>query len=131
MAAEVQERFEVIEECYEFMLAYAAQGLASDRGSESGRQVREFLNRAVSALIGLPEHCAEAIGGHRPAFLDTLARDANDSLAAIELVLAQPSISSQLIDNLNASVHLRALLTDVFLLGEVLSGQQVALARAI
>jgi hypothetical protein len=131
MAAEVRERFEVLEECYEFMLAYAAQGLLTDRGSESGRQVREFLRRAANALIGLPEHCAEAMGGDRPAFLDVLARDANDSLAAIELVLAQPSISSQLIDNLNASVHLRAILTDVFLFGEVLSGQHVALAKAI
>ena len=35
---------------------------------------------------------------------------------AIELVLAQPAISSQLIDNLNASMHLRALLTDLFLI---------------
>ena len=46
-------------------------------------------------------------------------RDAQDSLAALELVLAQPAISSQLIDNLNASIHLRALLTDLFLIGEV------------
>jgi hypothetical protein len=36
------------------------------------------------------------------------------------VVLAQPAISSQLIDNLNASIHLRALLTDLFLLGEIL-----------
>jgi hypothetical protein len=35
------------------------------------------------------------------------------------MVLAQPAISSQLIDNLNASIHLRALLTDLFLIGEV------------
>jgi hypothetical protein len=49
-----------------------------------------------------------------------LDRDARDSLAAIELVLAQPSISSQLVDNLNASVHLRTLLTDLFLVGEIL-----------
>jgi hypothetical protein len=35
-------------------------------------------------------------------------------------VLAQPSISSQLIDNLNASIHLRALLTDLFLVEEIL-----------
>ena len=126
MAADIEKRFEVIEECYEFMLAYAAQGLASDKGSESGRQVREFLNRAVCALSGLGEGCTEAIRGARPPFLAVLDRDARDSLAAIELVLAQPSISSQLIDNLNASVHLRALLTDVFLLGEVLRAQQVA-----
>ena len=40
--------------------------------------------------------------------------------AAIRLVLAQSSIGSQLIDNLNASIHLRALLTDLFLLDEAL-----------
>jgi len=49
-----------------------------------------------------------------------LERDAADSLAAIDLVLAQPALSSQLIDNLNASSHLRALLTDLFLVGEIL-----------
>jgi hypothetical protein len=130
MAAEILERFEVIEECYEFMLAYAAQGLASDKGSESGRKIREFLNRAVNALIGLPDRCAEEMGDGRPSFLAVLERDASDSLSAMELVLAQPAISSQLIDNLNASVHLRALLTDVFLLGEVLRAQQVAAKSA-
>jgi hypothetical protein len=112
------------------MLAYAAQGLASDKGSESGSQIREFLNRAVNALIGLPDRCAEAMGEGRPSFLVVVERDATDSLAALELVLAQPAISSQLIDNLNASVHLRALLTDVFLLGEVLRAQKVAARSA-
>jgi hypothetical protein len=126
MTADILERFEVIEECYEFMLAYAAQGLASDQGTESGRQVRQFLNRAVDALSGLATRCSEAMANERPAFLAVLERDASDSLAAIELVLAQCSISSQLIDNLNASVNLRALLTDVFLLGEVLRAQRVA-----
>jgi hypothetical protein len=53
-----------------------------------------------------------------------LARDAQSSLAAIELVLAQPAISSQLIDNLNASLHLRALLTDLFLITEILELRQ-------
>jgi hypothetical protein len=130
MSAEILERFEVIEECYEFMLAYAAQGLASDKGSESGKQVGAFLNRAVNALTGLRESCAEAMGDDRPAFLAVMERDASDSLAAIELVLAQPAVSSQLVDNLNASVHLRALLTDVFLLGEVFRTRQVAAQSA-
>ena len=44
--------------------------------------------------------------------------------AAIQLVLAQPSISSQLVDNLNASIHLRALLTDLFLIDEVLKARR-------
>ena len=128
--SKIWEHFEAIEECYEFMLAYAAQGLPRDEGSESGRQVREFLSRAVEALGGLVESCAVTMqeeglerGDRLDAFLDVLDRDARDSLAAMELILAQPAISSQLIDNLNASMHLRALLTDVFLLGEVLRGQ--------
>ena len=37
---------------------------------------------------------------------------------AVALVAAQPRISSELIDNLNASIHLRAVLTDLFLLSE-------------
>ena len=49
-----------------------------------------------------------------------LDRDARDALAAVQLVQVQPSISSQLVDNLNASIHLRALLTDLFLLDEIL-----------
>jgi hypothetical protein len=130
MLAEIWSRCDAVEECYEFMLAYAAQGLPSDQGSESGRQVREFLHRAVNALEGLSETCALAVKeeGLEPAdkylaFFAVLDRDARDSLAAIELVLAQPAISSQLVDNLNASIHLRALLTDLFLVSEILRPQ--------
>ena len=130
MLAEVCDRCEAVEECYEFLLAYAAQGLPSDQGSKSGGQVREFLHRATEALKGLPEACAMTVKqeGLEPeakylAFIAVLDRDCRDSLAAIEVVVAQPAISSQLIDNLNASIHLRALLTDLFLLGEILRKQ--------
>ena len=64
--------------------------------------------------------------GRYDAFLAVLARDAADSLAALELVRAQPMLSSQLIDNLNASIHLRALLTDIFLIDEILKLQSAA-----
>lgn len=126
MAIEFLERCETIEECYEFMLAYAGQGLPSDEGSSAGSQIRGFLQRAEKALIGLAKTCAAAVNEEQfepreryEAFISVLDRDARDSLAAIQLVLAQPSISSQLIDNLNASIHLRALLTDLFLVGEI------------
>jgi uncharacterized protein YutE (UPF0331/DUF86 family) len=130
MLAEISNRCDAVEESYEFMLAYAAQGLPSDQGSTSGGQVREFLHRTVKALAGLAETCAMAVKeeGLKPAekylaLFTVLDRDARDSLAAIELVLAQSSISSQLIDNLNASIHLRALLTDLFLVGEIVRKQ--------
>jgi hypothetical protein len=46
------------------------------------------------------------------AFREVMDHDARQSIAALQLVLIQPSISSQLVDNLNACVHLRALLTE-------------------
>jgi len=116
-----------IEECYEFMLAYAAQGVVEEAGSSASGQLRTFLQRAELALDGLAGSCRAAVDedGLQPvdryvAFIDVLDRDARSALAAVGLVLAQPSISSQLIDNLNASIHLRALLTDLFLIDEIL-----------
>ena len=130
MSADISDRCDTIEECYEFMLAYAAQGLPTDEGNKSGKQIREYLGRAVTAISALAEGCATAVkqeplesAERYKAFFAVLDRDARDSLAAIELVLAQPSISSQLIDNLNASIHLRALLTDLFLVSEIVRTQ--------
>lgn len=129
---ELADRVNAIEECYEFMLAYAAQGLPADTGVQSGGQLREFLRRAADALSGLAEAYSATISqeGLQPAeryqaFLAVLARDAADALAAIELVRAQPTVSSQIIDNLNASAHVRALLTDVFLIDEILKAHAV------
>ena len=60
-----------------------------------------------------------------------LARDAKDAQASIQLALAQPSISSQMIDNLNASIHLRALLTDLFLIDEIVRPEAASIPSAI
>jgi hypothetical protein len=132
MLADIAERCNTIEESYEFMLAYAAQGLPTDSGSQSGGQIREYLSRAANAMRGLAESCAKALQKEQRepaeryhAFFEVLVRDAADSLAAIDLVLVQPGISSQLIDNLNASIHLRALLTDLFLLTEIAKPQPI------
>lgn len=109
------------------MLAYAAQGLAGDAGSQSGGQLREFLTRAVAAMSVLSDLFSKVVerealepADRYRAFLAVIDGDARNALAAMQLVLAQPSISSQLIDNLNASIHLRALLTDLFLIDEIL-----------
>lgn len=133
MLEDVRDRCNTVEECYEFMLAYAAQGLAADAGTDKGSQLRNLLGRAVEALNGLTQAYESAIGNgalapaekHR-AFLAVLEMDSRHALAAMELVLSQPAISSQLIDNLNASIHLRSLLTDLFLVDEVAKVRQSA-----
>ena len=120
-------RCDAIEEAYEFMLAYAAQGLPHEQGSASGSQIREFLRKCERALDGLAEAARRSVreldreeAAPFEAFVDVLDRDARNARAAVRLVLAQPAIGSQLVDNLNASSHLRAVLTDLFLLDEAL-----------
>ena len=127
---ELERRCNAIEECYEFMLAYAAQGLPSDHGSQAGGQLRTFLERCDEALRDLAKLFTQIVEqeGLQPAdryqaFIAVLDRDARSAGAAVQLVLAQPVISSQLIDNLNASIHLRALLTDLFLIDEIVKVQ--------
>ena len=135
---EISDRCAAIEECYEFMLAYAGQGLNGDEGSHSSGEVRDFLRRAAEALSGLAEAYAAAIKerNFQPAetyndYMTVLDADARASLAAVQLVLAQATISSQLIDNLNASIHLRALLTDLFLIDEIMKPQRTQVKPAI
>jgi hypothetical protein len=125
--AELEQRIEAIESGYEFMLAYAAQGRDTDKGAAAGRNVRDYLERMSAALVGLGgviSECASEIdpkiGAASAAFFGAVEADANVARAAVELVLARPDISSQLIDNLNASIHLRALLTDLFIVDEAL-----------
>jgi hypothetical protein len=124
-------RCDAIEAAYEFMLAYAAQGLPNEHGGTSGSQIRDFLRKCDTALTGLGDalrRCAPQITSSPPssppssydAFVRIVERDIEGAQAAIQLVLAQPSIGSGIIDNLNASTHLRAVLTDLFLLDDVL-----------
>lgn len=128
---ELARRADAIEGGYEMMLAYAAQGLATDHGAANSAQLRDHLTRFDTALTGLSQayrECAAALGvGPKEAidgFLKTLDADAATTQAALRLVLGQPGISSQMIDNINASIHVRALLTDVFIIDEVIKSSK-------
>jgi len=124
---DVKARIDAIEESYEFYLAYAAQGLSSDQGVKSGGQLREFLTQMEKALDGLADSFRAVVKddpaappGVWDAVLSVLDADASASLATIRLVASRAGISSQLIDNLNANIHLRALLTDLFLMDDLI-----------
>ena len=126
---ELDRRADAIEGGYELMLAYAAQGLDSDQGAANSSQLRDHLKRFDAALTGLPQVYRTAAGvlnvGPADALeglLKTLEADATFTQAALRMALAQPGISSQLIDNINASIHVRGLLTDVFVIDELLRG---------
>ena len=110
-------RIETIERGYEYLLAYAAQG----RQEDSGTEVRATLGSMHEALTGLAAVLRAPFEGVLAAsgaadFLAAVERDVMVARGAIGIVLSRGQIASLLVDNLNACVHLRALLTDLFLL---------------
>jgi len=119
----VTDAIDAIEATYELMLAYAAQG--REREDDDPMGVRAALRRADAALDVLeaasPADMGAPFGPAAEAttvLLATVRQDIAKARAALRFVLAQASIGSQMIDNLNASIHIRALLTDLFLIDE-------------
>ena len=113
----LSEALDVVEITYEAMLAYAAQGRVNDEDASS-TGIRADLRRLVQALGVIS--VAKLEGEAENDFLDVMRRDAVNAIAVVNMVLSRPGISSQAVDNLNASIHLRALLTDIFILDETL-----------
>jgi hypothetical protein len=125
----VAEAIDVVEATYELMLAYAAQGRAREEDDPMG--VRRALRRADLALGVLAAATAEDMGSPPGSvaaatadMLAVLKQDIVKARAAFHFVLAQRSIGSQIIDNVNASIHVRALLTDLFLIDEALNSNE-------
>jgi hypothetical protein len=120
-APPLAQRIEVVEQGYEYLLAYAAQGRQDDAGTE----LRDTLSRMHESMGALRNTVEAAFKGYsQPTgahdFVATVERDLLAARGAIGLVLGRARISSLLIDNLNASVHVRALLTDLFLIEQAL-----------
>ena len=119
-------RINAIEGSYELFLGYAAKGSRGGPGSGDG-SVRTAIEQMDRSLEGLGEFLAATVRerGLEPlaaydGFITVLSQDALQSRAALQLVAAQETISSAVFDNLNGSIHLRAILTDLFLIDEIL-----------
>lgn len=121
--AQLARRIDIIERGYEYLLAFAAQGRRSDAGSEvrstllAMHDALEGLERIVTASVNVETSAQRHDDG---AFMTAVRDDALKARGAIAFTLNCGMIGSQLIDNLNASIHVRALLTDLFLVDQAL-----------
>jgi|TARA_B100002003_G_scaffold13341_1_gene11309 hypothetical protein len=107
---------ETIESGYEFLLAYAAQGRPAQVESGPGPHARPTIEGMAEAM----ENVVSAFADSEDNFEQIIADDCRKAGSALAFLLAQKKIGSEIVDNLNASIHLRAVLTDMFLYGEAL-----------
>jgi len=126
----IEEDIEAIESGYEFLLAFAAQGRPAQNETGPGPHARPTIEGITAAMNNI----ATALSDSKEDFEQVIANDCRNAGAALAFILAQEKIGSEIVDNLNASIHLRAVLTDLFLYSEALkpldTGEAVAPSAA-
>ena len=118
-AVAMREAIEIVEEAYEFMLAYAAQGRKSEAKEEGVSKIRDYLNRFSEALDRMAEVAPDIVpGSSGAAFRDRFVSDLTVVRSVIALLLDRPSISSDMVDNTNGLIAMRIFLTDLFFIDQ-------------
>lgn len=112
----IEQDIEAIESGYEFLLAFAAQGRPAQNETGPGPHARPTIEGIAAAM----KNIATAFADSKDDFEQVVANDCRNAGAAIGFILKQDKIGSEIVDNLNASIHLRAVLTDLFLYSEAL-----------
>lgn len=121
--AAIKENIDHIEEAYEYMLAYAAQGRADEGAGKDGAHIRTFLGRFLAAAKGLNQQVPALTGGADTVgagFQAEFARQSETIVSVLGILLARSNVSSEVVDNANALISMRAYLTDVFFIDKVL-----------
>ncbi len=115
-SAEIRQKIELIEEAYEFMLAYAAQGRSDEGAGPDGAHIRTFLtqfNEATGEILS----DAESISADSPesvAFISALKTDGATVQSVIAIMLGKDNVSSEMVDNANGLISVRSYLTALF-----------------
>jgi len=117
MRAEIER----IEEAYEYMLAYAAQGRSDEGGGPDGAQIRTFLaqfDAAAAAIADMLDSLSGA-GGEASGVLQAVQADSAIVRSVLRTMLARGRITSEVVDNANGLIAVRSYLTGLFFLDKV------------
>ena len=112
----IRENIELVEEAYEYMLAYAAQGRADEGAGPDGAHIRTFLvqlNEATDNILAVMDDI-HAISPNSSAFIETLKFDAATVKSVMSIMLGKNNVSSEMIDNANGLISVRSYLTALF-----------------
>ncbi|NKB21060.1 MAG: hypothetical protein GKS01_11225 [Alphaproteobacteria bacterium] len=117
-SADIRKNIELIEEAYEFMLAYAAQGRADEGAGPDGAHIRTFLtqfNDATDSILQAVEEVSSS-SPESKAFIEALKVDATTVKSVMTILLGKDNVSSEMVDNANGLISVRSYLTALFFL---------------
>ena len=115
-STEIRKNIELVEEAYEFMLAYAAQGRTDEGAGPDGAHIRTFLTQfseATDNIINELDNLTEA-DGTMETFIKTAKTDADTVKSVLAIMLQKENVSSEMVDNANGLITVRSYLTALF-----------------
>ena len=115
-STEIRKNIELVEEAYEFMLAYAAQGRADEGAGPEGAHIRTFLKQfsdATDRIIEDFDKLSEP-NGAMETFIKSAESDAKTVKSVMAIMLQKENISSEMVDNANGLITVRSYLTALF-----------------
>ncbi len=113
---EIRKNIELVEEAYEFMLAYASQGRAEEGAGPDGAHIRTFLTQFSDATDRIIEDLDKLSkpNGEMGTFINSAKSDAETVKSVMSIMLQKGNISSEMVDNANGLITVRSYLTALF-----------------
>ena len=115
-STEIRKNIELVEEAYEFMLAYAAQGRADEGAGPDGAHIRTFLTQFSDATDRIIEDLDKLSkpNGEMGTSINSAKSDAETVKSVMSIMLQKKNISSEMVDNANGLITVRSYLTALF-----------------
>lgn len=123
---ELQAHIESAEEAYEFLISYAGKGLDHEQPAGMSEEVRGYVRQLDEAFAGAhaaalaitDEHDLEGETHYR-AMLDRLADEIDEAREVLQLLAAQPVITSAQVDDVNGMSVFQSVVMKLFFLDEL------------
>ncbi|MEK9947165.1 MAG: hypothetical protein VW999_14405 [Alphaproteobacteria bacterium] len=114
--------FDQIEEAYEYMLSYAAQGRREEVDEGGGEShIRQYIRKFLAAALQISDSFMERTAEKSQAeFIKSFCADAGVVASIMSLLLSEESISSHKIDNVNGMIKIRSYLSDIFFIDQIM-----------
>jgi len=115
-STEIRKNIELVEEAYEFMLAYAAQGRVDEGAGPDGAHIRTFLTQFSDATDRIIEDLNKLSkpNGEMGTFINSAKSDAETVKSVMSIMLQKGNISSEMVDNANGLITVRSYQTALF-----------------
>jgi hypothetical protein len=120
LASKFRNSLETIEESYEFLLTYGAQGRKHETNDQGSSKIRESLKLFNTSLSDIQKIDLTLFEENISDFNQSFLSDLSVVKSIINTILDKEIITSDMIDHTNGLIVMRSLMTSLFFIDQVI-----------